>query len=152
MAGYLRENDTNLCKSKWYNCNIHFHLKSIFQGGNRNQYGLNGKHLAGKSKERCSACRKRNDCEETWPILLQKERHTPSPPSHTPVRRLSRKQGLFSLSKFNPRRRETQSATDVLGWSLCHKSSEGDAWLGKYHWWQWQEKQPSCKTFCSVSR
>lgn len=25
-----------------------------FQGGNGNQYGLNGKHLAGKSKERCS--------------------------------------------------------------------------------------------------
>lgn len=31
MAGYLRENDTNLCESKWYNCNIHFHLESIFK-------------------------------------------------------------------------------------------------------------------------
>lgn len=31
MAGYLRENDTNLCRSKWYNCNIHFHLKSTFK-------------------------------------------------------------------------------------------------------------------------
>lgn len=29
MAGGLRENDTNLCKSQQNNCNIHFHLKSI---------------------------------------------------------------------------------------------------------------------------
>lgn len=31
MAGYLRENGTNLCKSQQYNYNSHFHLKSAFK-------------------------------------------------------------------------------------------------------------------------
>lgn len=31
VAGHLRENGTNLCKSQQCNCHSHFHLKSIFK-------------------------------------------------------------------------------------------------------------------------
>lgn len=130
MTGHLRENDTNLCKSQQYNCNIHFHLRSIFKVVMETDMDWMGNIWQGNPMR---------EAEEMWELqgdlltsAAKVKVHTVTSQAHSCAQALQKTRTVFPIQTQPTEREMQQNIADVAQHGKHPKTSlQRDAWLGK---------------------